>query len=226
MTPEHSADQFADERSQMIEDHLIPRGITDQQVLAAMAEVPREEFVSPAHIERTYDDGALPIDCNQTISQPFTVAFMCESAELKPTDKVLEIGTGSGYGAAVLSRLAAEVHTVECIPKLATSARDRLRRLKYDNVTVHLADGSLGLPTEAPFDAILVTAAAPVLPQPYVEQLADSGRIVIPLGRGSNQSMFVFRKRGRELDSTKLGAFQFVPLVGQHGASPIRSSDV
>lgn len=204
----------------MVEDQLRRRGITDQHVLQAMSEVPREEFVPEEARSAAYDDRPLPIGCGQTISQPFTVAFMSQMLQLNGNEKVLEIGTGSGYGAAVLSQLAATVYTVERIPELATDAKQRLARLGYDNVHVRTADGTLGWPEEAPFDGIVVTAGAGTLPDAYVSQLAPEGRIVIPLGQyPGSQTMYRFTKRGTELQTEDLGDFAFVPLIGQYGWS-------
>jgi protein-L-isoaspartate(D-aspartate) O-methyltransferase len=162
---------------------------------------------------------ALPIDHDQTISQPFTVAFMCEAAELAGRENVLEVGTGSGYGAAILAELADHVHTVERIPQLAEQARDTLGRLGYGNVIVHLANGTLGLPEAAPFDVIVVTAGAEALPKPYLDQLAAGGRIVIPIGyRRYGQTMYRFTFDDDKLRIEDLGAFAFVPLIGDHGS--------
>jgi len=201
-------------RHNMVEHQLQRRGIHDARVLEAMEWVPREEFVPPELVDQAYDDRALPIALEQTISQPYTVAFMCQAAFLKASDKVLEIGTGSGYGAAVLSLLAQEVHTIERIDELYQSARDRLARLGYRNVHVHLNDGTLGLPQEAPFDAIICTAGAEALPEVYQEQLADGGRLVIPIGPPAHQQMIRLIRRGDEWERDSLGSFGFVPLVG------------
>lgn len=209
---------FADQRARMVECQLRKRGIANEHVLAAMADVPREEFVPVAMSERAYDDCPVPIGWEQTISQPYTVAFMCEALRLTGTERVLEIGTGSGYAAAVLSLLAKEVFTVERITSLAEHARARLHRLGYDNVAVFAGDGSVGLPDQAPFDGIVVTAGAAELPQPFATQLSEGGRIVIPIGRTPfAQAMFRFTKRGAHLQSEKLGGFAFVPLIGEHG---------
>jgi protein-L-isoaspartate(D-aspartate) O-methyltransferase len=219
--PESAALRSAEQRSRMVKRQLASRGISDERVLEAMREVPREEFVPQSLRNVAYDDGALPIGRGQTISQPFTVAFMCEALRVQPADALLEVGTGSGYGAAVLSRIARTVHTVERIPELAAEARQRLQRLGYHNVTVHLADGSLGVPEAAPFDGIIVTAGAERLPQAYLDQLAEGGRIVIPLGRTPhNQSMFRFTRRDSELAVDNLGGFLFVPLIGEEGWQP------
>lgn len=181
-------------------------------------QVPREHFVLQTQRAMAYDDRPLPIGSDQTISQPFTVAFMVEALELQGAEKVLEIGTGSGYGAAVLSHLAAEVHTVERIPELAERARKRLADLGYANVHVHQSDGTIGLAKQAPFEAIIVTAGGRSLPPAYLEQLRDDGRIVIPLGKWrTSQTMHRFRLRQGKLSDENLGAFAFVPLIGEQG---------
>ncbi len=212
-----NAVSFEPARTRMIEQHLLRRGIDDPRVIAAMREVPRERFVDASQIERAYDDTALPIGLGQTISQPFTVAFMAHAAQLKPSDRVLEIGTGSGYGAAVLSRLADQVWTIERWPELAEQARRRLHALGYQ-VRVLTGDGLLGLPECAPFDAIVVTAAAESIPPAYLEQLADGGRLVIPVGSPLRQRMLRLTKRDDMVTTVDLGAFAFVPLVGSHHA--------
>ena len=205
-------------RQAMVKNQLQRRGISDNRVITAMLEIPREQFVPAGQRKRAYSDCALPIELGQTISQPFTVAFMCQALHLMGPEKVLEIGTGSGYGAAVLSKLAREVHSIEFHSDLAASAADRLRENGITNVVVHQGDGSLGLPSEAPFDAIVATAAAPNLPKPYVEQLKDGGRIVIPIGYGrADQCLYLYRLDGDQLHATSLGGFVFVPMRGQHG---------
>jgi protein-L-isoaspartate(D-aspartate) O-methyltransferase len=204
-------------RHNMVVQQLERRGIHNPRVLEAMEWVPREEFVPPDVRNLAYEDRALPIGLEQTISQPYTVAFMCQEARLSADDKVLEIGTGSGYGAAVLSLLAREVHTVERIDELFHTAQERLARLGYNNVRVYLDDGTQGLPQEAPFDAILVTAGAESLPAAYQEQVADGGRLVIPIGPPTYQEMVRLTRRGEAFDRDDLGSFGFVPLVG--GAS-------
>lgn len=200
-------------RHNMVVQQLERRGIRDPRVLEAMEWVRREEFVPIELRDRAYDDCALPIGLEQTISQPFTVAYMCQEARIGPDDKVLEIGTGSGYGAAVLSLLAREVHTVERMEALARAAKERLARLGYTNVRVHHGDGSLGLPHEAPFDAMICTAGAESLPEAYPSQLDEGGRLVIPIGPLANQHMFRFIRRGDRFDREGLGSFGFVPLV-------------
>jgi protein-L-isoaspartate(D-aspartate) O-methyltransferase len=201
-------------RHNMVVHQLERRGIHDPRVLEAMEWVPREEFVPPELVDLAYDDRALPIGLEQTISQPYTVAFMCQEAYVRSTDNVLEIGTGSGYGAAVLSLLAREVHTIERIEELFHAARDRLARLGYENVRVYLDDGTQGLPQEAPFEAIVCTAGAEVLPDAYQRQLAEGGRLVIPIGPPAHQQMMRLTRRGDAWNRDNLGSFGFVPLVG------------
>jgi protein-L-isoaspartate(D-aspartate) O-methyltransferase len=199
----------------MVQSQLVPRGITDTRVLAAMSQVPREEFVPEFLQDDAYGDWPLPIGYGQTISQPYTVAFMVQALELTGNEKVLEIGTGSGYAAAVLSRVASTVETVERIDALGRQAKERLSKLGYDNVRVHIGDGSLGLEHAGPFDAIVVTAAAEHLPRAYSSQLAEGGRIVIPLGQWFDQRLYRFRLSDGELHAQNLGAFVFVPLIGE-----------
>ena len=200
-------------RHKMVTEQLAQLGIHDKRVLEAMACVPREVFVPKELEHRAYEDCALGIEHEQTISQPYTVAFMCQEARLKATDTVLEIGTGSGYGAAVLSQLVQDVHTIERIEPLYRQACERLAAQGYDNVVVHLGDGSLGWILQSPFDAIICTAGAETLPAAYQDQLADGGRIVIPIGPTSHQEMHRFVRKGGHLVVDKLGSFGFVPLV-------------
>lgn len=210
----HVDSRLSAAKQMMLEEHLEARGINDPRVVAAMGSVPREKFVPPHLRDWTYDDRALPIELGQTISQPYTVAFMAQAARLTEHERVLEIGTGTGYGAAVLSQLAAEVCTIERWPDLAHSARERLQRLGFENVHVRLGDGSLGWPERGPFDAIVVTAAAEQVPPAFFGQLVDGGRIIIPVGEpGNGQTMFRFIRRGDGLHSESLGQFSFVPLV-------------
>lgn len=200
-------------RHNMVVEQLERRGIRDPRVLEAMEWVPRDEFVPPDLVDLAYEDRALPIGLEQTISQPYTVAFMCQEARLTADDKVLEVGTGSGYGAAVLSLLAREVHTVERIERLFSAARERLQRLGYANVRTYLDDGTLGLPQEAPFDAIVVAAGAEEIPDAYQEQLAEGGRLVIPIGPPAYQQMIRLTRRGEQFERDSLGGFGFVPLI-------------
>jgi protein-L-isoaspartate(D-aspartate) O-methyltransferase len=200
-------------RHNMVVQQLERRGIHDPRVLEAMEWVPREEFVPVELIDLAYDDRALPIGLEQTISQPYTVAYMCQEARITAINKVLEIGTGSGYGAAVLSLLAREVHTIERIEELFEVARVRLAQLGYQNVHVYWDDGTLGLAKEAPFDAIVVTAGAESIPTAYQEQLADGGRLLIPVGPPSHQQMIRLTRRGDTFERDNLGSFGFVPLV-------------
>jgi protein-L-isoaspartate(D-aspartate) O-methyltransferase len=180
--------------------------------------VPREEFVPESMRTHAYDDCPLPIGFGQTISQPFTVAFQCEALRLTGSERVLEVGAGSGYAAAVLACLAKEVYTVERIPELAARARATLSRLGYANAHVFAANGTLGLAEHSPFDAIVVTAGGASLPHPFLDQLAMGGRIVIPLGESLyGQAMYRFTKRPDELGVENLGSFAFVPLIGRYG---------
>ena len=211
------SEEFAPQLAKMIEVQLRRRGITDAAVLAAMEIVPRHEFVPEELRGRAYDDVPLPIGDGQTISQPYIVAAMTAALHLQPHDRVLEIGTGCGYQAAVLSRLAKEVFTVERRPELALSASKRLARLGYANVHVHCGDGTLGLPEFAPFDAILVAAAAPAVPQPLLAQLAEGGRIILPIGDADHQELRLMEKRGNKFLKSTLEGCRFVPLVGYHG---------
>jgi len=205
---------FTRQRRRMVADQLIPRGINCPRVLQAMQDVPRELFMPPDLTGDAYDDGPRPIGHGQTISQPYTVAFGVEALGLDGHEKVLEIGTGSGYAAAVLAQLAASVHTIERIPELAGTAAQHLQQAGITNVTVHTGDGSQGLLSEAPFDAIIAAAGAPSLPQNYSDQLSDGGRIVLPIGPMHQQSMMRFTKRSGRLIEENLGAFCFVPLIG------------
>ena len=196
----------------MIEQQLRARGIADRSVLEAMVRVPRHRFVPAQHRHLAYADHPLPIGHDQTISQPYIVAYMTEAAQVSPDDKVLEIGTGSGYQAAILGELAGEVYTIEIIPALAERARTELRELGYENVHVRTGDGYAGWPEHAPFDAIVVTAAPDHVPPALVEQLAVNGRMVIPVGRGEQQMRVITKTDRGVIDETTLSV-QFVPLV-------------
>lgn len=207
-------------RAKSVDRDVAARGVRDDRVLAAMRAVRRECFV-PAHMaEFAYDDNPLPIGQGQTISQPYIVALMAEAAEITPTDKVLEVGTGSGYGAAVLAVLAAEVWTIERHERLAGDARRHLGAVEIDNVHVVVGDGTMGLAEEAPFDAIIVTASGPDVPAALREQLADGGRLVLPAGPQHRvQSLFRVRRKGDDYRTENLGAVRFVPLIGEQGWS-------
>lgn len=203
----------------MVRDDIAARGVGSAHVLGAMRGVPREVFVPAALRELAYDDAPLPIAAGQTISQPFVVAEMLDAARIIPGDRVLEIGTGSGYAAAVISRIAAQVFTVERHRELASSARDRLMDLGYDNVSVLDGDGTLGWPEHAPYDAIIVSAGAPAVPKALLEQLAVGGRLVIPVGTTtrSQRLLRVSRQSRNEYVEEDLGAVAFVPLIGSQG---------
>ncbi len=210
-------DAFAEKRAAMVEKQIRRRGIQDPAVLGAMLAVPRHEFVAEQYRAQAYDDGPLPIGGGQTISQPYIVAVMTAVLCLKPGDRVLEVGTGSGYQAAVLSRIVAEVYSIEVREDLRAEAKQRLERLGYNNVHVFLRDGTLGLPEHSPYDGVLVAAAAPGVPQPLLEQLAEGGRLVIPVGDAEYQELeLVVRTAGR-FERKRLDACQFVPLIGYHG---------
>jgi protein-L-isoaspartate(D-aspartate) O-methyltransferase len=191
------------------------RGIHDPRVIAAMASVPRDQFVAPALVREAYGDRPLPIEHGQTISQPYIVALMANALELDGDDRVLEIGTGSGYGAAVLSRIAGDVDTIERIPELARAARARLAAFGCANVTVHDGDGSLGWPAHAPYDAIVVTAASPAIPPALLEQLAIGGRLVIPIGNDDDQELVRIIRTEHDYISEHLCPVRFVPLIGE-----------
>ncbi|MCY4455929.1 MAG: protein-L-isoaspartate(D-aspartate) O-methyltransferase [Chloroflexi bacterium] len=196
---------------------FIRRHVRDRRVLEAMRAVPRDEFVPPGLRRHAFDDGALPIGSGQTISQPLIVAMMSEAVALDGDERVLEVGTGSGYQGAVLARLAGEVVTVERVGVLLRRARATLRRLGVRNVRCMLAGPDLGAPDDGPFDAIVVTAAAPDVPAALVEQLAEGGRLVIPVGRRTHQELLVVTKRGERLRRRSLGGCRFVPLIGEGG---------
>lgn len=207
-------------RARMVEEQLRSRGIRDPRVLAAMGKVPREEFIASDDIKAAYDDHPLPIGAGQTVSQPYIVAAMVEALEVQSADRVLEVGTGTGYEAAILGELAAEVWSIERHDELANKAREILARLSYTNVHVAQGDGSLGLPEQAPFNKILVAAAAPRIPDSLVGQLVDGGRMVVPVGNRHEQQLHVVRKEGGEIAVTTHDLCRFVPLVGAQGWEP------
>jgi protein-L-isoaspartate(D-aspartate) O-methyltransferase len=211
-------DRHARDRAIMVSRHLMARGIGDPLVLAAMGKVPREAFVPDSLKEFAYEDSALPIEAGQTISQPYIVARMIELLELEPTDKVLEVGAGSGYAAAVLSRIVSKVYSIERHQELANEAKRRLERLGYDNVEILWADGTLGLPQQARFNAILVSAGGPKIPDTLKQQLSIGGRLVIPVGRGAHQTLYLVRRIDEDnFEEEDHGSVAFVPLIGSEG---------
>ncbi len=215
-SPDPSMEQ---RREEMVIRQIAGRGIHDPNVLAAMRVVPREAFVAEEYATFAYDDGPLPILEGQTISQPYVVAFMIQELQIGPADKVLEVGTGSGYAAAVVSRIAAEVYTVERLASLVTLARQNLEALGYENVHVHLGDGTLGWPEHAPYDAIIVAAGGPEVPQALKEQLAIGGRLIMPVGseQRSQRLIKATRKAEEEYSLQTLSHVRFVPLIGKQG---------
>ncbi|HXR32729.1 MAG TPA: protein-L-isoaspartate(D-aspartate) O-methyltransferase [Verrucomicrobiae bacterium] len=208
---------YAELRDAMVETQIRKRGIEDERVLRAMKSVPRHEFVESHWKHLAYTDEPLPIGGGQTISQPYIVAVMCAGLHLEGTEKVLEIGTGCGYQAAVLSCLAREVHTVEYREELASGARDRLQRLGYGNIQIYCGDGSLGLEAFAPYDGILVAAAAPHVPEPLTRQLAEDGRMIVPVGGEEHQVLLLLTKHCGKFSSERREPCRFVPLLGRHG---------
>jgi protein-L-isoaspartate(D-aspartate) O-methyltransferase len=209
---------FAALRARMVERQLRRRGISDERVLAAMGEMPREAFVPRRLRHRAYADSALPIEERQTISQPWIVAAICQAMELSGSERVLEVGTGSGYSAGVLSLLAREVVSVERHQALALGAREALASLAITNVELIVGDGSQGVPERAPFEAIAVHAAAPAAPPALIEQLAEGGRLVVPIVAGEETDLLtVLRRRGSGIETETIGPCRFVPLVGEEG---------
>ncbi|MHB8895924.1 MAG: protein-L-isoaspartate(D-aspartate) O-methyltransferase [Candidatus Geothermincolia bacterium] len=214
------ADFYREMRDLMVEQQMKSRGISDPRVLEAMRTVPRHLFVPEARRDRAYDDTPLPLGEGQTISQPYIVAWMSELLELKGGETVLEVGTGSGYQAAILGLLARKVYTIERIPSLARSARKLLGELGLDNVEVIEGDGSKGLEEHAPYEAILVAAGSPSVPKALVDQLAEGGRLVIPVGPSTMQMLQLVTKKHGRAESREIGSCVFVPLVGMYGWKP------
>ena len=208
---------FAINRERMIEEQLVPRGISDPRVLEAMRQVPRHLFVEDAMQAHAYGDFPLPIGSGQTISQPYIVALMTEALQLKGSERVLEIGTGSGYQAAILSRLCLHVYTIERIDALVGRARRVFDRLRYHNIVSRIDDGTEGWSAEAPFDGILVTAGGPRIPDPLLAQLADPGRLVIPVGDQGVQDLQLVEKRDGGLTVRTIEQVRFVDLIGAYG---------
>jgi len=217
MAAETQIDSFLALRQNMVESQLRSRGIRDERVLAAMLHVPRHEFVSDEYRGQVYEDHPIPIGEGQTLSQPYIVAIMLEALALRPSHDVLEVGTGSGYQTALLAQLTRQVYSVERHGSLVRSAEATLTRLGYTNVKGLLGDGSHGLPDRAPFDAIVVSAAAPRIPPPLFEQLREGGRMVIPVGPAHAQELLLVRKQAGEPVVVNLEGCRFVPLIGSHG---------
>lgn len=213
-SPLYGQDKYERERKKMIKNQIQSRGITDKKTLEAIESVPRHLFVPDEYRDRAYDDGPLPIGYGQTISQPYIVAYMTELLNVGPDDIVLEIGTGSGYQAAVLSRIVKKVYTVEIIEELGLAAKERLKALNYDNVEVKIGDGYYGWEEHAPYDGIIVTAAAEFIPPPLIEQLKDNGNMIIPVGSPFNiQNLMLVKKSGGKITTKSLIPVRFVPLT-------------
>lgn len=205
-------------RNMMIEEQLIPRGISDKLVLAAFRKVPRHEFVSKDFLQSAYNDYPLPIGENQTISQPYMVALMTQSLNLKGNEKILEIGTGSGYQAVILAQIVKEVYTVERFKDLADTAANVFKRLGYENIKIKVGDGTLGWEEFAPYDGIIVTAGAPGIPESLLKQLKDGGRMLIPIDSGGfGQTLMLVEKIGKNIRTSEMCGCMFVPLVGKEG---------
>lgn len=210
-------DRYTTARERMVQEQIIARGVDEPRTLNALLEVPRHLFVDDAMRARAYGDYPLPIASGQTISQPYIVAYMTQALQLTDTDRVLEVGTGSGYQAAVLSRICQQVYTVERINTLLSSARKIFDSLKYFNIIAKLDDGTLGWPEYGPYDAIIVTAGGPEIPEPLIEQLADPGRLIIPVGDQNVQELKLLTKYEGEVEIANLASVRFVDLIGQHG---------
>ncbi len=213
----NAADPYTELRHAMVEGQIRARGVSDQRLLAAMRKVPRHFFVPPAYERAAYQDNPLPIGEGQTISQPYIVAVMTELLELRPGDRVLEIGSGSGYQAAILGELVDRVLSIERIASVAAQARKNLERAGVGNVRIIVGDGTKGYPAEAPYDAILVTAATPSIPEPLIEQIAEGGRLVAPAGARDCQELVRLVKRDGRIERTTFGGVCFVPLIGEYG---------
>lgn len=216
-------DPYVSQRLAMVEDQLRRRGIHDQRVLRVMEEVPRHEFIPELDRRWAYRDQPVPIGEDQTISQPYIVAVMTQFLSVEPENRALEVGTGTGYQAAVLSRLAAQVYTIERHATLAERAEEIFRRIGYQNIHVVVGDGTRGLPDHAPYDRILVAAAAPGVPPPLLEQLSERGRMIIPVGSSDTQVLQLLRKSQGEVFTSNLEGCRFVPLIGE-GGFPARNS--
>ncbi len=208
---------FVEQRAEMVRVQLKQRGIRDERLLSAFESVPREEFVISEYIDKAYDDIEAPIGHGESLDRPFENAVMLMALAIKPQDKVLEVGTGSGYLAALMSHLADRVFTIEIVPEIAAEARDRLKKLGYDKVEVRTGDGFLGWPEHAPFDAIVMAASPPRVPEPLAKQLAESGRLVLPLGGAEKFQLLVLytKKNGKLVETAKLSPTTFVPMKGK-----------
>lgn len=216
--PDWEKQQYARQRLKMVEDQLVNRKIKDLRVLEAMSRVPRHLFVSSALQHNAYGDFPLPIGANQTISQPYMVGLMTEALKISDRQKILEIGTGSGYQTAILAELAEQVFTIERIRSIGLTAQACLQRLDYANIVFKIFDGAYGWKDQAPYDAILVAAAAPEVPKPLVEQLKDKGRLVVPIGEDpEKQSLVVLTKNGSQTSMRSIAECKFVPLIGKYG---------
>jgi protein-L-isoaspartate(D-aspartate) O-methyltransferase len=205
---------FAAERERMVRQQVAMRGVNETRLLAAMRKVPRHQFVPEAVRHLAYTDQPLPIGYDQTISQPFIVAFMTEKLQLRPTDRVLEIGTGSGYQAAILAELAREVYTIEIVAPLGERAQGTLQRLGYKNVHVKIGDGYQGWPEEAPFEAVIVTCAPEHVPRPLIDQTREGGRVIIPVGAAGSQLLYLLEKKAGRLQQRAVLPVRFVPMTG------------
>lgn len=217
MNARHSHPNITAARLQMVEMQIEARGIRDPAVLAALREIPRERFVATGSPIDAYADRALPIDANQTISQPYIVALMTDTLRLQPAHTVLEIGTGSGYQTAILARIAQFVHSIERIESLSHTAARRLFDLNFQNIALHIGDGTLGWPEAAPYDRIVVTAGAPRIPQALIDQLANGGRLVAPVGSEEHQTLVAVEKRDGRTTEESIAGCRFVKLIGEQG---------
>lgn len=214
-TPQRDADPFVAQRNKMVDETIVNRGIVDKRVIAAIRKVQRHRLVPPEQRSRSYEDNPLPIGFDQTISQPYIVAAMTEAAQLTPGEKVLEIGTGSGYQAAVLAELGVEVYSIEIVEPLAKRTHELLARMGYDKLHLRIGDGYKGWPEAAPFDAVIVTAAPEKIPQPLIDQLAIGGRLVIPVGKSGDQELKVIERKKDGTTSETLMQVRFVPMTGE-----------